>query len=848
MAGTCRDLFIGQIAATRSGTWFVLNGGGVWDEGSCQEHFAWCSDEPVNFLLPDPYPLTSADLFAGTFTGHILKSTGHACFHQINVTTLPAEAVHIMAIDPRQTNTLYAGVVSHGVFKSTDGGVHWAPSQGNAPNALPTLSTGDRVSVLAVHPTTGAVYAGTCPAAQCFRLGGEGTGLFRSTDGGANWLDVSPRLPYAVAVRDLAFDPANPAIMYAVSSDTRLYKTQQCSSVADCDDGDVCTLDTCAPSNPAATLVGCVHTFTDRDGDGLCDGLDNCPTVSNAGQQDGDGDSAGDACDNCPTAYNPDQRDSDGCPAAPNNRCSNPVDGAEGGDRCDACPALTPNPPGCVAAKGTVGPARCDGGTSSAAGCTLTLDSAGLQMSVTLPPGAFPTDTSVSVTQLSTLAGSYIRLGNDSKPVLIGRVLPPGSLPPGSPATVEFRWADATDNCEEDSRKVNEMRMRLYRDGSPLTTECNPVGNQNNCLPAACGAGACASASCVTACCRPGATDVPPNSWTAEVNAFSEYALGAPCADAGATSLVITKLDTPPGDDKLRVKGGFTRPAGTPPLDPQGNGLDVVLGGAAGPVVDVTLIPGAYDPATKVGWKVNGAGTKWTYVNKTAAPAGGIYKVKLEDRSARIPGLVQVAVSARGGYAVTEPVTLQIALPGTDECYAATFAGPPPAAACSLKNGKTLKCKPGPATTTITSTTSTTTTTQPPLACSQATPPACDGACPQVGGYCVDVGGFCDCGDQGCNTNAVGGCYGECGGSAACADTGSGCQCMAATAPCGDAHAPECDGLCPFGQYCQNDGGGSCFCFSLVCGEYDGGPGCVGECPPEAPFCRDVAGVCQCTP
>ncbi len=47
----------------------------------------------------------------------------------------------------------------------------------------------------------------------------------------------------------------------------------------------------------------------DADGDGVCDGGDNCPNASNAGQQDADSDGAGDVCDNCPTTFNPTQSD-----------------------------------------------------------------------------------------------------------------------------------------------------------------------------------------------------------------------------------------------------------------------------------------------------------------------------------------------------------------------------------------------------------------------------------------------------------------------------------------------------------------------------------------------------------
>ncbi len=45
----------------------------------------------------------------------------------------------------------------------------------------------------------------------------------------------------------------------------------------------------------------------DQDADGKVDAIDNCPNVSNPGQQDLDGDAAGDACDTCAEIANPAQ-------------------------------------------------------------------------------------------------------------------------------------------------------------------------------------------------------------------------------------------------------------------------------------------------------------------------------------------------------------------------------------------------------------------------------------------------------------------------------------------------------------------------------------------------------------
>jgi hypothetical protein len=47
-------------------------------------------------------------------------------------------------------------------------------------------------------------------------------------------------------------------------------------------------------ASPAAAIWG---TSADRDGDGVLDNKDNCPTISNDDQEDSDGDKIGDACD-----------------------------------------------------------------------------------------------------------------------------------------------------------------------------------------------------------------------------------------------------------------------------------------------------------------------------------------------------------------------------------------------------------------------------------------------------------------------------------------------------------------------------------------------------------------------
>jgi hypothetical protein len=83
--------------------------------------------------------------------------------------------------------------------------------------------------------------------------------------------------------------------------------------------------------NPYQTDQGGMGAFitrlsacaSDADCDGVADGIDNCPSEPNPGQQDADSDGRGDACDNCPTIYNVNQAD---------------TDGDEIGNVCDDCP------------------------------------------------------------------------------------------------------------------------------------------------------------------------------------------------------------------------------------------------------------------------------------------------------------------------------------------------------------------------------------------------------------------------------------------------------------------------------------------------------------------------------
>jgi hypothetical protein len=96
------------------------------------------------------------------------------------------------------------------------------------------------------------------------------------------------------------------------------FATGQClaGSPASCDDGDLCTADSCD-----AALDVCVNPLTadsetSAGPDGVCDTADDNAGLFGADgtcgtADDGTGDGICDAADNCPTAFNPDQADTD---------------------------------------------------------------------------------------------------------------------------------------------------------------------------------------------------------------------------------------------------------------------------------------------------------------------------------------------------------------------------------------------------------------------------------------------------------------------------------------------------------------------------------------------------------
>jgi photosystem II stability/assembly factor-like uncharacterized protein len=148
-----------------------------------------------------------------------------------------SEHIARIIVDPGDSNTVYACATGHlwndseagGVYKTSDGSKTWKKTLAGANGS----SGCAMLAANAQEPKT--IYAAMWDFRRqgwTFRSGGEGSGLFKSTDGGEHWTEIAPgggnglpEKPYGRIA--LAVAPAKPNVVYAMieSKQSALYRS-----------------------------------------------------------------------------------------------------------------------------------------------------------------------------------------------------------------------------------------------------------------------------------------------------------------------------------------------------------------------------------------------------------------------------------------------------------------------------------------------------------------------------------------------------------------------------------------------------------------------------------------------
>ncbi|HEX8244985.1 MAG TPA: hypothetical protein VF541_15860, partial [Longimicrobium sp.] len=184
-------------------------------------------------------PANDLHVFERTNEGVVLRSSNGAAMVDSSA-TLPFQGFwnHQLAFHA-PSGTLYAGTQLHGVYRSTDGGMTFAPANTGMANVTiraVAIQPGGSGSTLFAGTFTQGVWKTTTggsawtqlgsfpqPGALAFAFAPDGSrvyagtqsGVYLSTDGGGSWTPRSTGLPANAVVSELLVDPACACRVYA---------------------------------------------------------------------------------------------------------------------------------------------------------------------------------------------------------------------------------------------------------------------------------------------------------------------------------------------------------------------------------------------------------------------------------------------------------------------------------------------------------------------------------------------------------------------------------------------------------------------------------------------------------
>ena len=181
-------------------------------------------------------PTNTQIIYAGAADGGVWKTTNGGTSWTPLTDTQASLSVGSIALDPQNHNIIYVGTgelnnavdsyYGAGILKSTDGGTTWT----NYPSLFAGGSGGgSRIGGIAVHPTNSQIVL------AAVGYGGQNNwGVFRSTDGGQTWTNV---LFNGSQAYNVIFDFVNPNNVYASLDGNGVWKSTDAGITWTADNG-----------------------------------------------------------------------------------------------------------------------------------------------------------------------------------------------------------------------------------------------------------------------------------------------------------------------------------------------------------------------------------------------------------------------------------------------------------------------------------------------------------------------------------------------------------------------------------------------------------------------------------
>jgi photosystem II stability/assembly factor-like uncharacterized protein len=176
-------------------------------------HWRYIGPEGNRFSAAAGIPGDPHTYYVGAASGGVYKTTDGGVHWDAIFDDMPAQSIGALAVSISDPNLVWAGtgegkIRSHislgeGIYKSTDAGETWA---------LMGLENTGRIPRLVIHPSNpDIVFA--CALGHAYGPQPE-RGVFRTTDGGTTWEHVL-FVDENTGCSDIAMDPSNPRVLFA---------------------------------------------------------------------------------------------------------------------------------------------------------------------------------------------------------------------------------------------------------------------------------------------------------------------------------------------------------------------------------------------------------------------------------------------------------------------------------------------------------------------------------------------------------------------------------------------------------------------------------------------------------
>ncbi|MEM6763318.1 MAG: glycosyl hydrolase [Bacteroidota bacterium] len=236
VSGVIQDTQTFYFGSTGGGVWKTINGGAIWRNVS-DGYFGTGSVGAIAVSASDPNVVvvgTGEAPIRGVMTSHgdgvYLSTDAGASWRNIGLQKV--RQISRVRIHPQNPDIIYVGAQGspyaptedRGVYKTVDGGKNW--------EKILFVDKRSGVSDLSMDVTNPRIlYAAFWDHQRHpwkMESGGEGSSIWKTTDGGENWQKLKKGLPSAIMGKiGVAVSPANPQKVYAIieSDEGGLYRS-----------------------------------------------------------------------------------------------------------------------------------------------------------------------------------------------------------------------------------------------------------------------------------------------------------------------------------------------------------------------------------------------------------------------------------------------------------------------------------------------------------------------------------------------------------------------------------------------------------------------------------------------